>query len=457
MYGSLALAALLLGCTAFFLGRAAAVLLSPAGLHSRPAYHGAFLALAVTLPGLAVILGWGIVQPEVVDRMLLAGVPPDTLAALGPGARDLVLAQIHVMAEGRTLPNAGPGIAEAAARLGRWRDTAQLALFAASFGVMLAAFLMARGRITPRFPARTLVERASSAGMSICASVALLTTAAILVSLAREAVEFFRVVAPADFLFGSVWDPQVALRADQVGGDGAFGALPVFAGTFLIAAIAMTVAAPLGLLVAIHLVEYARPGVRAWVKPLLEILAGVPTVVYGIFALVAVAPAVQRAGASLGLAVSPNSALAVGLVTGIMILPLIASLADDALRAVPRDLRDASLAMGATPAETVLRVLLPAAMPGILGGILLALSRAVGETMIVLMTAGFVATMSLDPLGSTTTVTVQIVSLLVGDAAFESPRTLAAYALGLILFSVTFGLNLVALRLVRRGALAPAT
>lgn len=452
MYGSLALAALLLACAAFFLGRAAAARFIPAELHSRPAYHGAFLALAVALPGLAVVVAWGILQPEVIDRMLLAGVPSDTLSGLGPGGRDLVLAQIHVVAEGRELPDAGPAIVDAAARLERWRMVARLALFAASLAAVLAGFLIARRRIAPRFRARVVVERALTVGMKVCASVALLTTVAILVSLTRETVDFFRIVPPADFLFGTIWDPQVAMRSDQVAGPGAFGALPVFAGTLLIAAIAMAVAVPLGLLVAIHLVEYARPGVRAWVKPLVEVLAGVPTVVYGVFALVAVAPVVQRTGMALGLDVSPNSALAVGLVTGIMILPLIASLADDAIRAVPRDLRDASLAMGATRAETVLHVVLPAAMPGILGGILLALSRAVGETMIVLMTAGLVATMSLDPLGATTTVTAQIVSLLVGDAAFGSPRTLAAYALGLLLFAVTFGLNLLALRLVRRAA-----
>lgn len=451
MAGSLAVAALLLAAAAFFLGRAAARSFGPGAALARPTYHGAFLALAVALPGLAVIVAWTLVEPGLLDRLLLASLPPDLVAGTGVEGRDLLLARIHALADGRALPDAAPAVADAAARLQRWREIARLGLFAASLAAMLAGFLLARARIDPQLRARAAVERVTTAGLVACTSVAVLTTLAIVLSLAREAIGFFELVPPAEFLLGTTWEPQVALRTDQVAGASAFGALPVFAGTLLVAGIAMAVAVPLGLLVAIHLVEYARAGTRAWVKPALEILAGVPTVVYGFVALLAVAPAVQRAGTALGLEVSPNSALAVGLVTGVMILPLVSSLADDALRAVPRELREASLAVGATRAETVLHVLLPAALPGILGGVLLALSRALGETMIVLMAAGLVASISLDPLGTTTTVTVQIVTLLVGDAALDSPRTLAAYALGLTLFAVTFGLNLLALRLVRRA------
>lgn len=449
MPGSLALAALLLAAAAFFLGRAAARPFGPDA--ARPVYHGAFLALAVALPGLTVIAAWALVEPGLLDRLLLASLPRELVAEAGTGARELLLAQIHALADGRVLPDAAPAVVDAAARLERWRGIGRLGLFAASLAAMLAGFLLARARLGPPLPARAIVERVATVGLVLCTSVAVLTTLGIVLSLAREAIGFFRLVPPAEFLLGTTWEPQVALRSDQVAGTGAFGALPVFAGTLLVAGIAMAVAVPLGLLVAIHLVEYARAGTRAWVKPALEILAGVPTVVYGFVALLAVAPAVQRAGAALGLEVSPNSALAVGLVTGVMILPLVASLADDALRAVPRDLREASLAVGATRAETVVHVVLPAALPGILGGVLLALSRALGETMIVLMAAGLVASISLDPLGTTTTVTVQIVTLLVGDAALDNPRTLAAYALGLTLFAVTFSLNLLALRLVRRA------
>ena len=253
-----------------------------------------------------------------------------------------------------------------------------------------------------------------------------------------------------DFFLGLRWEPQIAIRADQVASQGAFGAIPVFLGTLLIASIAMLVAVPIGLFTAIYLSEYATRRVRGLVKPALEILAGVPTVVYGFFAVLTVAPAIRSAGSLFGIATSPNSALAAGLVMGIMIIPFISSLSDDAINAVPRTLRDGSLAMGATRAETMTRVLLPAALPGIMGGVLLALSRAIGETMIVVMAAGLIASLTINPLDSVTTVTVQIVTLLTGDTEFNSPKTLAAFALGLVLFAVTLCLNVVALRIVRK-------
>jgi phosphate transport system permease protein len=242
----------------------------------------------------------------------------------------------------------------------------------------------------------------------------------------------------------------MAIREDQVAGAGAFGVIPVFTGTLLIAAIAMLVAVPIGLFTAIYLVEYANEGVRRVVKPVLEVLAGIPSVVYGFFAVLTVAPAVRAAGGAIGIVMSPNSALVAGGVMGIMIIPFISSLSDDALKAVPRAMRDGSLAMGATRAETMTKVLLPAAIPGIMGGILLGLSRAIGETMIVVMAAGLIATLTFNPLDSVTTVTVQIVTMLVGDTAFDSPKTLAAFALGLMLFLVTLSLNVIALRIVQR-------
>ena len=286
--------------------------------------------------------------------------------------------------------------------------------------------------------------------MVLCALAAIITTIGIVVSLVYEAWAFFKLVPPQDFFFGTKWEPQIAIRADQIAGQGAFGALPVFLGTLVISVIAMLVAIPTGIYTAIYLNEYASKRVRQTVKPMLEILAGVPTVVYGFFAVLTVAPAIREAGGLLGLATSPNSALAAGLVMGTMIIPFVSSLSDDALNAVPRSMRDGSLAMGATPGETMLRVMLPAALPGIMGGVLLALSRAIGETMIVVMAAGLIASLNVNPLDSVTTVTVQIVTLLTGDTEFDSPKTLAAFALGLVLFLVTLGLNVIALGIVRR-------
>jgi phosphate transport system permease protein len=279
---------------------------------------------------------------------------------------------------------------------------------------------------------------------------AVFTTVGIVLSVLFEAVRFFRMVPPWEFFFGLKWSPQIAIRADQVGASGAFGMIPVFTGTLLISAIAMGLAVPVGLFSAVYLSEYASRPVRAVVKPLLEILAGVPTVVYGFFAALTVGPTIRQVGERLGLEVASESALAAGLVMGIMIIPFISSLSDDVINAVPQDLRDGSLALGATRSETIRQVVLPAALPGIMGGVLLGVSRAIGETMIVVMAAGLSANLTMNPLQAVTTVTVQIVTLLVGDQEFDSPKTLAAFALGLVLFIVTLCLNVVALVVVRR-------
>jgi phosphate transport system permease protein len=283
-----------------------------------------------------------------------------------------------------------------------------------------------------------------------CSTIAILVTIGIVLSLVFETLRFFDSVPPSAFLFGTEWSPQIAMRADQVASAGSFGAVPVFAGTLLITAIAMLVALPIGLLSAIHLTFYASARARDWLKPLLEILAGVPTVVYGFFAALVVAPAVRDLGAAVGLSVASESALAAGLVMGIMIVPFISSLSDDAITAVPISLRDGSFGLGATRSETIRLVIIPAALPGIMGGFLLAVSRAIGETMIVVMAAGLAANLSFNPLDAVTTVTVQIVTLLTGDQEFDSPKTLAAFALGLTLFVVTLALNVAALRIVKR-------
>lgn len=280
--------------------------------------------------------------------------------------------------------------------------------------------------------------------------VAVLTTVGIVGSLLFESIHFFKEVPLTDFLFGLKWSPQTAMRVDQVGSSGAFGAVPLFTGTLLISAIAMVVAVPIGLFAAIYLAEYAHGSVRNWIKPLLEILAGIPTVVYGFFAALVLAPWLRGAGDAAGFEVSSESALAAGLVMGIMITPLISSLSDDAINAVPQAMRDGSFGVGATKSETIRNVVLPAALPGIMGGILLAASRAIGETMIVVMAAGLAANLTANPFEAVTTVTVQIVTLLTGDQEFDSAKTLSAFALGLVLFLITLVLNVLALNIVKK-------
>jgi phosphate transport system permease protein len=286
--------------------------------------------------------------------------------------------------------------------------------------------------------------------MVICSSLAILTTLGIVLSVLFESLRFFDLVSPLEFFLGINWSPQIALRADQVGATGAFGAIPLFTGTLMVSLIAMLVAVPIGLMSAIYLSEYASRNVRAIAKPIIEVLAGIPTVVYGFFAALTVAPMIRDLGAAVGLEVASESALAAGLVMGVMIIPFISSLSDDVINAVPQAMRDGSYALGATQSETIRRVIVPAALPGIVGGILLAVSRAIGETMIVVMAAGMAANLTANPLDSVTTVTVQIVTLLTGDQEFDSAKTLAAFALGLTLFLVTLALNIIALTIVRK-------
>ncbi len=279
--------------------------------------------------------------------------------------------------------------------------------------------------------------------------VAIGVTLGIVFSLAFEAFEFFKLIPVKDFLFGLEWSPQTAIRADQVGAKGSFGAVPLITGTLLISAIAMIIATPLGLASAVYLSEYAGPRSRAVVKPLLEILAGIPTVVYGFFAALIIAPFIRMVGTSAGLEVASESALAAGLAMGIMIVPLISSLSDDVINAVPQSLRDASYGLGATQSETIRKVILPAAVSGIAGSLLLATSTAIGETMIVVMAAGMSANLTANPLDAVTTITVQIVSLLTGDQEFDSAKTLSAFALGLLLFFVTLALNVAAQKIIK--------
>jgi phosphate transport system permease protein len=323
-------------------------------------------------------------------------------------------------------------------------------LAACALALAAAGLVMARNRVAPGLRARNLVERVLMGVLILASLLAILTTIGIVASLLLESIRFFDKIPFWEFLFGTKWSPQTALRADQVGQSGSFGAIPIFAGTALITLIAMAVAVPVGLFSAIYLSEYANPKIRATVKPVMEILAGIPTVVYGFFAALTVAPVIRNAGEAIGLSVASESALAAGVVMGIMIIPFVSSLSDDVISAVPQSLREGAYGLGATKAETVRNVIVPAALPGIVGAVLLAVSRAIGETMIVVMAAGLAANLTANPFEAVTTVTVQIVTLLVGDQEFDSAKTLAAFALGLVLFVFTLCLNVIALRIVRK-------
>lgn len=368
--------------------------------------------------------------------------------------RELFISDARAIAFGEGLASRNTEELRATAlALRPWEDLFRYCATALALSLAVAGLTFARTRIRISFRARDRVEGAVGFALMLTSAIAILTTLGIVFSLLFESLRFFASIEwrVHEFLFGLHWSPQIAIRADQVGQSGAFGAVPLFAGTALITLIAMVVAAPIGLLAAIYLSEYASPRMRAWAKPALEILAGVPTVVYGFFALLTVGPFLRQFALFLGYedAVT-QSALSAGLVMGVMIIPFVSSLSDDVINAVPQSLRDGSYAMGATKSETVRQVVLPAALPGIVGAVLLAISRAVGETMIVVMAAGQGANLTANPLESVTTITVQIVMLLTGDQEFDSPKTLSAFALGLVLFILTLILNIIALRVVQR-------
>ena len=419
-----------------------------ARLNSLPEYYGMLGAVWAGAPALLVYLLWLAFEADLLMGQALAALAnADALAA----TRELLVGDIrNAIDNPRSYAAAHPAVQAAADRYREMARTADLALTAACLSVFALSAGLTLRCLTPRVKARIHVERIARAFLLLCSMIAIFTTISIVLSVLFEASRFFRAVPVAEFLFGLEWSPQMAIREGQVGSSGAFGAVPLFAGTLLISFIAMLVAAPIGLMSAIYLSEYAGARVRAAVKPLLEILAGVPTVVYGFFAAIVISPALRGMGAALGLDVAAESALAAGFVMGVMIIPFVSSLSDDVISAVPQAMRDGSLAMGATHSETMRRVILPAALPGIIGGLLLAVSRAIGETMIVVMAAGLSANLTVNPLEAVTTVTVQIVTLLVGDQEFDSPKTLAAFALGLTLFFVTLALNFIALHVVRK-------
>lgn len=420
-------------------------------LHSLSAYHGAYAILWALVPALVILAAWAPVQSGLVEQAVLASPQGQALPDFDM-QRQAILAEAREIAHGEREQGFNPESSSIAPQFAAAEARYGMAGLAFAVLAALAGAALAIRRSAPSFRARTGVERWLM-GLLVGASlIAVLTTLGILLSLMFESLRFFRLYPVGDFLFGTEWSPQTALRADQAGSSGAFGSVPLLWGTFFIGAIiAMIVAVPLGLMSAIYLTQYARPRLRTWLKPILEILAGVPTVVYGYFAALTVAPAVRDLGFALGVtSASSESALAAGLVMGIMIIPFISSMADDSIAAVPQAMRDGSLALGSTRSETIRKVLLPAALPGVIGGVLLAVSRAIGETMIVVMAAGLAANLTANPFASVTTVTVQIVQLLTGDQEFDSAKTLAAFALGLALFLITLALNLVALHVVRK-------
>jgi phosphate transport system permease protein len=432
---------------AFYLGRGRS--LATAGgvsrasrLHSLPGYYGYFTAMWCLLPALAVLLMWVVLEPGIIVSLTISGLPAEQQALSG-GELNLLVNNIQNLASGDAISgDIDDALRDAAARYQGYGATSQRLLVTLTIGLATLGGALAWRRINPNLRARNRVEQVLQLMLIAASSIAILTTIGIVMSVLFEAVRFFQEVPVTDFLFGTSWSPQTAIRADQVGSSGSFGAVPLFTGTMLITGIAMFVAVPVGLMSAIYLAEYSSARVRGIAKPLLEILAGI--------AALTVAPFVRRAGESIGLEVASESALAAGLVMGIMIIPLVSSLSDDAINAVPSAMRDGALGLGSTRSETMTKVILPAALPGIVGGILLAVSRAIGETMIVVMAAGLAANLTANPFEAVTTVTVQIVTLLVGDQEFDSAKTLAAFALGLMLFVVTLCLNVVGLSVVRK-------
>jgi len=422
--------------------------LNPVPQHSRDTYHGFYLALYLLIPSAILILIWVMISPNIIHSLLEQKIQ-NTILLEDNSQIGVLRSQVISISEGII----NTDNQDILSLVGYYNDISQLSvnlILVVSSISSLFLFFYAYRKINTRFNARTKVENIIKNTMIVASLVAILTTIGIVLSLIIETIEFFKIIKVSDFLFGLQWSPQIALREDQVANEGLFGAIPLFLGTILITVIAMCVAVPIGLLSAIYLSEYSNPRIRAIAKPMLEILAGIPTVVYGFFAALTVAPFLRDNGATLGLSLSSESALAAGIVMGIMIIPLISSLSDDVINAVPQSLREGSAALGSTQSETVKKVILPAALPGIVSAILLALSRAIGETMIVVMAAGVAANLTINPFESVTAVTVQIVVLLVGDQEFDSAKTLAAFALGFTLFIITLLLNILSIYIVRK-------
>lgn len=481
----LLLALLVAALLAFVVGMSRANALAKKGdalLHSRPGYYGTYFALWTLLPALFVTLAWTAAEPIVV-RSIVTGGMPENIRALGPAEQSLVIGRINAVARGlpqlsredyelvrrarygftspaeaqKVLQDRGvalgsapePYVIAAAYDQVELQNRSQLAITALAAAIAALGFLYANWRTSPKLRARNAVESVVLVALVLSSTVAILTTVGIISSMLFETLHFFNYISPWRFFFGTEWDPRFS-SAGGGGGEGQFGLIPLLWGTLYISLVALIVAVPVGLFAAIYMSEYASRTVRTVAKPLLEILAGIPTIVYGLFALITFGPFLRDAGGQLGLDISASSVLTAGFIMGVMLIPFVSSLSDDIINAVPQSLREGSYGLGATQSETIRRVVLPAALPGIVGAILLAASRAIGETMIVVLAAGIAASLTLNPLEPVTTITVKIVSQLTGDLEFNSPQTLVAFALGLTLFAFTLCLNIYALYIVRK-------
>ena len=419
-----------------------------AKLHSRPGYYGALVALWCGIPAFLILIVWNIVEPNVLNHVVLNHVPAQLAATLDAASTDVLINRVEAIASGFGVTDTPAAYELAAAeQLAKFQSIGTFAKIAVVICVALAGLVAAKKRIATQFRARNQVEKTINVALALCSGVAILTTIGIVMSMFSEAMRFFQFVSPLDFFFGTVWDPGFSTSGNA---EGSYGLLPLLWGTLMVSGIALLVAVPVGLMIAIYLAEYASPSFRAWAKPTIEVLAGIPTIVYGVFALMIIGPFFKMLGETVGIEINTTSALTAGFVMGIMIIPFVSSLSDDIITQVPRALRDGSLGLGATKSETIRQVVLPAALPGITGAFLLAVSRAVGETMIVVLAAGNSPLLHGNPFEAVSTVTVTIVKQLTGDTDFASPQALVAFALGLTLFVITLGLNIIALYIVRK-------
>ncbi len=432
-------------------------------LAALPTYYASMMSLWALIPALIVLFLWTVLDGSIITSLVKSSLPTEA-KQLSDESLGLVMSQVYNVSQGiGSLDTLGQEYGPAVERLNSLSSLSAKAMPVLTILVLIIGAILGLRAVKPTNNARYAVEKVFNVMLFVCSSIAIFTTFGIVFSVLFESLNFFQKVPFFDFLLGTHWSPQIAIRADQAGASGSFGVIPLIVGTLLISFIALLIAVPVGLMSAIYLSEYASARVRGIVKPALEVLAGVPTVVYGFFAALTVAPAIRRYGDQLrdwgaendisflaNLAVSSESALAAGLVMGVMIIPFVSSLSDDVINAVPQSLRDGSYGLGATQSETIKKVIFPAALPGVVGGVLLAASRAIGETMIVVMAAGLAANLTVNPLDAVTTVTVQIVTLLVGDQEFDSAKTLAAFALGLFLFVITLALNVIALKVVKK-------
>ena len=419
-----------------------------AKLHSRPGYYGALVALWCGIPAFLILIVWNIVEPNVLNHVVLNHVPAQLAATLDAASTDVLINRVEAIASGFGVTDTPAAYELAAAeQLAKFQSIGTFAKIAVVICVALAGLVAAKKRIATQFRARNQVEKTINVALALCSGVAILTTIGIVMSMFSEAMRFFHFVSPLDFFFGTEWNPGFSTSGSA---DGSYGLLPLLWGTLMVSGIALLVAVPVGLMIAIYLAEYASSGFRSWAKPTIEVLAGIPTIVYGVFALMIIGPFFKMLGETVGIEINTTSALTAGFVMGIMIIPFVSSLSDDIITQVPRALRDGSLGLGATKSETIRQVVLPAALPGITGAFLLAVSRAVGETMIVVLAAGNSPLLHGNPFEAVSTVTVTIVKQLTGDTDFASPQALVAFALGLTLFVITLGLNIIALYIVRK-------